>query len=436
MHDITRLERSMRTTMAFPRREAPRLARVRQQLPDDHIDDVRAEVRQRLLASGLASKIREGDSIAVTAGSRAMGGFIELLGGICDAVKQCGGSPFILPAMGSHGGATAEGQQKILELLGVSEASVGAPIHATMETVTLEASETGAVAHLDRLAAEADGIIVLGRTKTHPEYASGANAIASGLLKMVTVGLGKQQGAQQAHSHGLWKSVELVPKVTMKHAKILCGVATVENGYRKPVRIEVVEPTYEAFLKSDRDLLKVAEGYVAKLPFEELDLLIVDRIGKNISGTGMDLNVIGKWRLENDAKVSPNYRRIVALSLTPESLGNGLGIGMADFTTERFLRAYDPNVSYVNLLTAAEPDAMNTREGLVPIALPSDRDAIEVALYSAIAAEPRVCRIKDTDALSEFWISESLFEEAKQNHTLTILEPAQPINYDSHGNLF
>jgi uncharacterized protein (DUF362 family) len=225
--------RSSRPAMPFPRRNLPSMAQVRQNLPSDHIDDVRADVKQKLLASDVRQKIKPGNRIAITAGSRGIGAFIELLSGIADAVKSCGGEPFIIPAMGSHGGATPEGQTEILNRLGVTERSTGALIRATMETYELGASENGAIAHLDRFAAEADGIIVLGRTKTHPESAA---ELASGLLKMCTVGLGKQTGAHQAHSHCLWESVRAVPKVQLAKSRILCGVAVVENGLPAALR--------------------------------------------------------------------------------------------------------------------------------------------------------------------------------------------------------
>src|SRR5436305_8327656 len=279
--------------MALPRRSLPAMARVRQKLPSDHIGDVRQDVTQKLLECGLRDKVKPSNRIAITAGSRGIGGFIELLSGIADAVKSCGGEPFIIPAMGSHGGATPEGQAEILHRLGVNEQSAGAPIRATMDTQELGPAENGAVAHLDRFAAEADGIIVLGRTKTHPES---VGELASGLLKMCTVGLGKQVGAHEAHSHKLWDSVRAVPKVQLAKSKILCGVAVVENGYRRPCAIEVVPPSYEAFLESDMRLLRLAKTHLARIPFEDLDLLVVDELGKTISGGGMDPNIIGLWR--------------------------------------------------------------------------------------------------------------------------------------------
>ena len=403
-----------------------------QLLPSDHIADVRGETQQRLIQSGFLNNLKQDARIAITAGSRGMGGFVELLAGIVDAVKASGGQPFIIPAMGSHGGATEAGQKEILQRLGASEQATGAPIHATMQTHALGTSDTGAIAHLDSIAAEADGIIVLARTKTHPENTAG---VASGLLKMVTVGLGKQAGAQEAHTHGLWQSVSAVPQLTMAHAKILCGVAVVENGFRQPVIIEVVPPHYDSFHDSDEKLLDAARPHVAKIPFQQLDVLIVDQLGKNISGTGMDLNVIGNWRMSGGAH-EPDYRRIVVLSLTPESLGNGLGIGLADFTTRRFQDEYDAAVTYVNLLTATEPGAMNTREGPLPLALDSDREAIEMALFSSLAApKPRVCRIKNTAMLDELWVSEALLDEVNQNSNLRLSPDFAPMQFDQKGNL-
>lgn len=214
------------------------------------------------------------------------------------------------------------------------------------------------------------------------------------------------------------------------------GVAVVENGYRQPCAIEVVPPSYDAFLESDQRLLRLAKQHLAKIPFEKLDPLIVDELGKTVSGAGMDPNVIGHWRNSNVPR-KPDYKRIVVLSLTHASLGNGLGIGMADFTTRRFAEAYDPVVSYVNLLTASEPDG-NTREGPLPLALGSDREAIEVVLFpsSLASASPRVCRIHNTALLGEMWISEALAEEARASRSLEVLETPRALAFRSDGNLW
>src|SRR5436190_2617793 len=418
-------------TMPLPRRSLPHMARVRQQLPAEHIEHVAEDVKNKLISWGIGSRVRPGDRVAITAGSRGIGAFVELLSGIAEAVQACGARPFIVPATGSHGGATADGQTEILNRLGVSEESTGAPIHATMETHNLGVSESGAAAHVDRLAFAADGIIVLGRTKTHPES---TGPLASGLLKMCTIGLGKQAGAHQAHSHGLWESVRAVPKLQLAEAAVVCGVAVVENGYRQPCTVEIVPPTYDAFLDADLRLLEVGKHHFARIPFDDLDLLVVDELGKTISGGGMDPNVIGLWR-NSDAPHRPDYRRIVVLSLTAASLGNGLGIGMADFTTRRFADAYDPVISYINLLTASEPGG-NTREGPVPLALPNDREAMEVALFSSLAGPAeRVCRIKNTAMLDEMWVSPALLAEVERNPALQVVHPPSPLPFDQDGNL-
>lgn len=418
--------------MPYPRRDLPAMAPVRQDLPADHIADVRRDVGQKLLDSGIREKIRRGHRIAITAGSRGIGGLVEILAGIVDAVKTCGGEPFIIPAMGSHGGAVAAGQTEILHRLGVNEQSVGAPIRATMETRNLGVAHNDAVAHVDRFAAEADGIIVMGRTKTHPES---AGELASGLLKMCTIGLGKQTGAQQAHSHGLWDSVRAVPQVQLAKSTVLCGVAVVENGYRQPCAVEVVPPVYDAFLEADMRLLRLAKTHLARIPFDDLDLLIVDELGKTVSGGGMDPNIIGLWK-NSDGPHHPDYRRIVVLSLTYPSLGNGLGIGMADFTTRRFADAYNPAVSYINLLTASEPGG-NTREGPLPLILDSDREAVEVGLFSSLAGpQPRICRIRNTGLLGDLWVSEALLNDVRANPKLQIAGPAAPLPFDQTGNLF
>ena len=420
------------TARQFSEISLPRFALVRQRLRSDHIADVRRETRERLLAAGLGRRVSKGMRIAVTAGSRGIGGFIELLNGVCDAVRHCGGEPFLVPAMGSHGGATAEGQTRLLRTLGVTEATVAAPIQSTMETVSLGASKTGAVAHLDKIAAQADGIIVFGRVKTHPENAEG---IASGLLKMTAVGLGKQAGAQEAHSHELWPSVEAVPELTLAIGKILFGVAVVENAFRQPVTIEVVPGAYEAFTEVDRRLLKTAKEHFARIPFDRLDVLVLNELGKNISGTGMDLNVVGKWRLDG-GEHRPDFRRIVVLSLTRESCGNGLGIGLADFTTERFAREFDPEATFINMITATEPDAVNTREAALPVVLPNDREALSTAVQSALATQqPRICRAKNTARVDELWVSEALLPDVRENSALTMVEPPRELEFTADGQL-
>ena len=424
---------SSRKTMPLPRRPLPPMARIRQNLASDRIADVRRDVREKLASFGIGDKVKPGGRIAITAGSRGIGGFVELLLGITDAVRAAGGEPFIIPAMGSHGGATPEGQTEVLRRLGVDDRSAGAPVRATMETRELGAAENGAVAHVDRLAFEADGIIVLGRTKTHPES---FGELASGLLKMCTIGLGKQTGAHQAHSHELWDSVRAVPESAARE---------IQDPLRRRRGGERIPPALRhrggpAGLRSLSGIRHApaqgGEGAFRAHP--------VRGTGRADRGRARQDHLGRRHGSERDWKVEslpgeprkPNYRRIAALSLTHPSLGNGLGIGMADFTTRRFADAYDPAVSYVNLLTASEP-GNTTREGPMPLALDSDREAAEVALFSSLAgASPRVCRIGNTGLLDEFWASEALLSEIGSNPKLEVLEKPAALPFDSSGNLF
>jgi hypothetical protein len=416
--------------MNYPTRELPQMLLVRQHFSKEHIENVETTAYQKLLAAGLKNKVAKGAKIAITAGSRGLGGFNELVKGVARALRDAGAEPFIIPAMGSHGGATAEGQKAILVGLGIREDEIGAEIRPTMETICLGQCKTGARAHLDKNVADADGVIVLGRVKTHPQNTEG---IASGLLKMTTVGLGKQIGAHEAHSHGLWNSVKAVPELTLANGKVLFGIAVVENAYRQPVAIEVVPGNYTAFYETDQKLLNLSKQHFARIPFDNLDVLVVDQLGKNVSGTGMDLNVIGTWRMKGGEK-KPDYKRIVVLSLTPESKGNGLGIGLADFTTERFTKEFNPQPTWVNLFTSTEPGGHNTKEGMLPLALKTDREAIGVALYSAMVPSPRICRIRNTADLDQLWISENLMEEARAKN-LEVVPSSPEMQFDPSENL-
>ncbi|HEV2121907.1 MAG TPA: lactate racemase domain-containing protein, partial [Chloroflexota bacterium] len=243
--------------IGWPRTELPRIVKVRQFLPADHLMNLGEEITQRLLGAGIQDRVHAGQRVAITAGSRGMGGFQEIVKAVVEQVQACGAEPFIVPAMGSHGGATAEGQQRLLAGLGISEQTVGCPIRPTMETVELGSTKHGADVHYDRIAYEADATIVLGRCKTHPTLHEGNG---SGLQKMVTIGLGKQRGAQAAHAHGLERSVLEVAPLALARGNIVLGINVIENGYRRPHTIDVVPP--EGFAESDQRCLDLARAYV------------------------------------------------------------------------------------------------------------------------------------------------------------------------------
>ncbi|MER3406063.1 MAG: hypothetical protein C4289_13615, partial [Chloroflexota bacterium] len=308
---------------------------------------------------------------------------------------------------GSHGGATAEGQLEVLAGYGITEATMDCPILSSMDTVVLGTTPGGAAVHMDRNAYSADHTIVVGRVKAHTAF---RGPIESGLCKMIAVGLGKQRGAEEMHAGGLGENIPPAAALAIERANILLGVAIVENSYDHTHTIRVVPP--EKIHDTDRELLVLANSLLPRVPFDELDTLIVDWIGKNISGSGMDYNIIGMWRRIGGPRI-PDYKRIVVLDLTPESHGNGLGVGAADFTTKKLVQKLDLRKMYMNCLTSNAIDA-----GKIPIALESDREAIEAGIKAAGVrhlAEARVVRIKNTLQLEELQVSEALLDQVRSN---------------------
>lgn len=406
----------------------PPMRRVRQHFPTEHIADIEGAVRERLRAAGIAERVKPGARIAITASSRGTTGIERILRTVAAEVRACGGEPFLVPAMGSHGGAKAEGQIEVLAAEGITEASVGMPIRATMETALLGTAPTGAEAHFDRNALEADGTIVLSTVKLHPELRTD---IGSGLCKMTAVGLGKQRGADSIHAHGLHDSILGGAEITLKKANVILGLASVMNAFRQPYQFEAVPP--EQFYATDCRLLDVARRLHPHLPYAELDLLVIDWMGKNITGAGMDPNVVGWWRQHGGPR-EPNYRRIATLDLTPESLGNACGLGMADFITARLDGKIDWETTRINILTAGHPD-IRPFLGFRPFVLPNDREAIAMGLRSVAVPNPRVVRIKATNALETFHISDSLAAETANYPALEILSDPEPWPFDESGNL-
>ncbi|MCE5200263.1 MAG: DUF362 domain-containing protein [Armatimonadota bacterium] len=418
--------------MKYPRCELPKFVKVRQYLPDEHIDDVQNHVVEQFKSSKVLSHLSEGKRVAISVGDRGIGHYHEILRGIIDAVKDVGAEPFLFNAIGSHGGATVEGQREVLTLHGITEESFGVPVKVTLDTVALGKAENGAEAHFNKDAYEADATIVVSQEAVHPVL---TEDIASGLMKMVTIGCGAQAGPAWAHSHGLAESVRLVPKVTIPNSNIIAGVAVVSNGYNKPHTIEVVPP--DKFEETDRRLLVLQKSLMKIIPFDHLHVLAIDMIGKSIAGSGMDPNVIGFWRIKGGPH-TPDFRRIVVFDLTKESLGNGIGVGLADFTTKKLVGKFDWNACYTNLLTGRDPNG-RLIEGQLPLALEDDREAMEVALYSALpegSDEPRrIVRIHNTRNLDVMYVSEALIPEAVQDPSTTVLDEPREMPFDDSGNV-
>jgi len=405
--------------------ELPRFARVRQHFAADAIADVAGAVRARLAALPTSAHVRPGARVAVTAGSRGINQIDRILRTVCDELKALGAQPFIVPAMGSHGGATSAGQVELLAGFGITQATMGVPLLASMDTVELGRTPGGATVYLDRHAWAADAVVAVGRVKAHTGFRA---PIESGLCKMLAVGLGKQRGADQMHAHGLADNVADAARLIVETGKVAFGVAIVENAYDRPYRIEAVPP--ERIHETDRELLKLSNRLLPRVPFDPLDLLIVDWIGKNLSGAGLDPNVIGMWRRLGGER-RPYFDRIAVLNLTPESHGNAIGIGLADFTTRRLAEQIDFQKSYMNALTAREPAIVK-----VPVTLPSDRETIAVALHAASTnGAPRIARIHSTLHLDELWVSEALLPEVATDPTLEQLDDPTPLPFDPEGNL-
>lgn len=333
--------------------------------------------------------------------------------------------------MGSHGGATPEGQRSLLAHLGITEQSMGVPILTDMDVVELGRTPSGLVAYCDRNAAECDGILVVNRIKPHTGF---SEPFGSGLLKMLAVGLGKVPGASQIHRQGpmhMARAIEEIAQVFLDSGKIIGGLAIIEDAHDEIARVEAVRP--EEMMVRERELFKEAKALMPRLPVDDLDLLIVDEMGKNYSGSGMDVNVIGRWRLPGMPEPqTPRIKRIVALRLSPESEGNAQGVGLADFVTRRLVEAIDARVTYMNAVTSTFVE-----RAFIPITLASDREAIETALASLALSDPaqaRVARIRNTLHLDEVWLSAPLLAEVGGRPGIEV-GPLAPLRYTDDGTL-
>jgi hypothetical protein len=402
----------------------PKVVRVRQQFDRTRLEDACGAVTRGLAALPLSARIRPGARIAITAGSRGIQNLVGMTRAAVEAVKTAGGHPFVVPAMGSHGGATDEGQKRLLADLGISEATMGCPVVSSVAVTEIGRTPSGHPVYLDRNALGADGIIAINRVKLHTIF---RGDVESGLCKILAVGLGKHRGAQQIHKVGVQPFLVETARVILAKAPVIAGVAVLENSLDETMEIHVVPP--ERFVETDTALLKRCWQLMPRVPFDPLDVLVVDQMGKNISGTGMDTNVIGiGGRVAGKMTVgSPFVSAIVVLGLTPETHGNANGIGLADLTTRRVVDAIDYKATYTNVMTTRLWSA-----GRLPLILDTDRLAVEAAVGETPADELRMVRIKNTLHLEELDISEGLMPEAERLG-LTVVGPARPLEFDGSG---
>jgi len=413
----------------------PRMMRIRQKFDSPALDNVPSEVHRQLQSLALGETVSPGQTVAITAGSRGIANIAEIIKACVEHFYSLGAEPFIVPAMGSHGGGTAEGQRKIIESYGITEEYTGAEIRSSMETVVVAETPHGIPVHFDKNAYEADHVLVCGRVKPHTGF---VGEIESGLHKMMLIGLGKHNGAKIYHrailDHSWLDIVTSVAEQVLQRCNVIGGLAIVENAYDETGLIAAVAP--EDFLEREKELLVTAKQWMPRLPFREIDLLIVDEIGKNISGSGMDTNVIGRKYRDHfpTSKDDVACKRIFVRGLTRETHGNACGLGIAEFTNQRTIDETDLQATWINVLTGGHPTA-----GALPIAFSTDREVIDAALATIGLIEPedaRVVQIADTLHVGEVLVSEAYRDDVHARDDLEILDELREMEFDAEDNLY
>ena len=406
----------------------PTLYPVRQQLPKGEPLDIDQTLEAEWGRLGLAEAVR-GKRIALGFGSRGIASIDVIARKLVALVKDSGGQPFVVPAMGSHGGGTPAGQIEVLDGLGISEATVGCPIHATMEVVNTGITSVGMPAFLDKNVAEADGLIISNRTKVHTDF---RGPHESGLLKMLAIGLGKETGARTIHQQGtvgLRDYMPVVAKHLLGSINFVAGFGVVEDGYHTVAQLEGF--TADTVVEGDQRLLLRSRELMPSLPVDDIDVLIIDEMGKNISGAGMDTNIIGRWMVEGEPEPeSPRIKRIAILDLTPESHGNATTYGLADFMSRKLFDKIDFPITMKNMFTSGF--LLRCR---MPLVFESDEETIKATLFDAFRSDPsqirdaRVVRIKNTLALDNLWVSANIAAELNGREAVTVSEEAASLAF-------
>ena len=412
----------------------PRMFRAAQSFDGMHLerDQIRQAIFDEIETSGMGERIRPGMRIAITAGSRGIRNVDEITRSVAACVRAHGAEPFIVPAMGSHGGATAQGQKELLAGYGITEEAMGCPILSSMETVLLGHSELGKPVYMDKNAWESDGVILSCRLKPHNAF---RGPVESGPCKMMTVGLGKQKGAEQVHSDGMdiiSRNIPTMAKVTLGTGKILFAIPCLENAYDQTLRFEAIPA--ENIIRRESELLKVAFAHMPSILVKEGDVLIVDRIGKNFSGTGVDPNITGTFSTPY-ASGGVQVQRTCFLNLTEESHGNSLGIGLASCITRRIFDRIDADAMYTNCITSTV-----IRSAMVPCVMSTDREAIQFCLRTCNRIDlnrARVIRIQNSLHIGQIMLSEAYFEDVKAGRYpgLSALDAPEDLTFNDEGTL-
>lgn len=412
--------------------DIPQVAPLVQVLSQPAVRDVAGEVRRQWQHARLTHHVRRGDRVAVAVGSRGIANLATIVRATLDVFRDLGAQPFVVAAMGSHGGATPAGQRQLLADYGVSEAALRVPVKTDMDVVEIGTNSFGQPVWWDRNACKADAVVTISRIKPHTDFRS---RYESGILKMLVIGLGKREGANQHHRFGVRGLRDYLPasgRVILETTHFLGGLAVLENAREETARLQVVER--DELLAVEPGLLEEARGLMGRLPFEQLDLLVIGEIGKNYSGAGIDPNVVGRLLMEGQPEFeSPKITRVCALDLSPESHGNGTGVGLADLTTDRLLAQIDPEPFRMNNLTACF-----LWRSKLPFSFPTDRECVEAGLatcWQPDASAVRLLLVPNTLELAELWASAPLLEEAHGRPDLRVQGELRPLPFDAAGNL-
>ena len=403
--------------------QLPNMIKIRQKFSLPKINNVYDEILKDFNDKKTNSRIKPGMTVAIGCGSRGIANISEATKAVVDFLLKCGAKPFIFPAMGSHGGATADGQVKVLADYGITEYSMGCPIKSSMEVVELSKLDTGMPIYIDKHASEADGIVVISRIKPHTNFRA---PIESGIVKMLTIGMGKIAGATELHSYGMDTFIDLLPKACaeiISKKNILFGVGLVENAADETAIAEIVHA--ENIFSREIELQKIAKNYMPRLLFDEIDVLVIDQIGKNISGAGMDPNITGRNSGGVKWDVKPDVKKIVVLGLTPETHGNATGIGMADVITYEVYKDLDISKTYANVITSTYLDG-----AAIPVIMNTSEEAIKLAAKTVNRVKVKdlkIVRIKNTLELIHIEVSANMIDiVSSSNNSFEVIGKPYP----------
>lgn len=412
--------------------ELPRMIRVRQKFKTSRVDDVAGTVRTQFDNPDIRDRIEPGMRIAVGCGSRGIANVAECAGTVISELKALGAEPFIFPAMGSHGSASAEGQVKVLDSLGINEKTMGCPIVSSMDVVQLGQLDNGMPVYFDKSAAEADAVVLVCRVKVHTNFRA---PIESGIIKMLVIGMGKIAGASAVHWHGFDTFKDVLPaagQLIMEQKNFLFGVAMVENAAEETALVEIVPG--EKVLEREPELLSLSKDLMPRLQFDEIDVLVVDRMGKNITGAGMDPNITGRNSRETEWENKPDIKKIAVLGLTAETDGNATGLSAADVITMRLFQDFDPGKTYANVIAATLLDG-----AAIPMIMNTDKEAVQLATKTVLRTLPkdaRIVHIANTLEIIEIDVSETLLPTIEANPSMFEVEgELAAFDFDPGGNL-